>query len=326
MHNGISSEPANKSALRDYVPAARPSSASGAEYRPGTRGAAGQRFAGHHFARALRLHRLFRHGRRLMIVPLDHSVTDGPIARPGMSIDQLAGDLAASEVDAVVLHKGSLRHVRPALFRTMALIVHLSASSHHAPDPDAKYLVASVEEAVTLGADAVSVHVNLGSLDERGQLADLGAVAAACDRWNVPLLAMVYPRGPRIADPQDPELVAHAAALAADLGADVVKTTYPGSRASMAEVAASCPIPVIVAGGAPADSADQVLGFTRDALTGGAAGVAMGRNIFLAPDPRAMAGRVGRLVHQFGVARPGGLTAGGLTASALAAARREAGA
>ena len=102
---------------------------------------------------------------------------------------------------------------------------------------------------MTLGADAVSVHVNLGSLDERSQIADLAAVAGACDRWNMPLIAMVYPRGPRIADAHHPELVAHAAALAAALGADVVKTTYPGSRASMAEVAASCPIPVIVAGG-----------------------------------------------------------------------------
>jgi 2-amino-4,5-dihydroxy-6-oxo-7-(phosphonooxy)heptanoate synthase len=310
MHNGISSEPANRSALRDYVPAARPSPASGTDYGPGQLKAGDDRFAGYHFARAMRLHRLFRHGSKLMIVPLDHSVTDGPIARPGMSIDQLAGDLAASGVDAIVLHKGSLRHVRPALFRAMSLIVHLSASSHHAPDPNAKYLVASVEEAVTLGADAVSVHVNLGSLDERRQIADLGAVAGSCDRWNVPLIAMVYPRGPRIADPHHPELVAHAAAVAADLGADVVKTTYPGSRASMAEVAGSCPIPVIVAGGSPAATTDQVLGFTRDALVGGAAGVAMGRTIFTAPDPRAMAGRVGRLVRHLGAARPGTLEEG----------------
>src|SRR5213078_350051 len=97
-----------------------------------------------------------------------------------------------------------------------------------------------------------------------------------------------------------------------DLGADIVKTTYPGSPASMAEVAASCPIPVIVAGGSPADSADQVLGFTRDALVGGAAGVAMGRNVFMAAEPRAMARRVGRLVHQLGTARPGALAAGAL--------------
>jgi 2-amino-4,5-dihydroxy-6-oxo-7-(phosphonooxy)heptanoate synthase len=262
-------------------------------------------YPGYHFSRAMRLHRLFRHGSKLVVVPLDHSVTGGPIARRGGSIDELVADLAAGGVDAVVLHKGALRHVRHTRFGAMSLIVHLSAGSCHAPDPDAKYLVTSVEEALALGADAVSVHVNLGSPDERGQIADLGAVAAACDRWHLPLLAMVYPRGPRITSPHDPELVAHAAILAADLGADIVKTVYPGSCANMAEVTGACPIPVIVAGGSRMGSADRVLGFVSKALFGGAAGVAIGRNIFTAPDPRAMAERVTRLVRQHDGAEQG---------------------
>lgn len=140
-------------------------------------------FSGYHFSRAMRLHRLFRHGSRLVIVPLDHSVTDGPIVRRGRSLDQLVADLAASEVDAIVVHKGSLRQIRHTRFSAMSLIIHLLASSHHAPDPDAKYLVTSVEEALSLGADAVSMHVNLGSPDERRQIADLGAVAWSCDKW-----------------------------------------------------------------------------------------------------------------------------------------------
>lgn len=262
-------------------------------------------FTGHHFSKAMRLHRLFRHGSKLFIVPLDHSVTDGAIMPRGRSMDQLVADLAAGGADAVVMHKGSLQRIRHTRFAAMSLIIHLSASSSRAVDPDAKYLVTGVEEALALGADAVSVHVNLGSLDERRQVADLGAVAGACDRWNVPLLAMVYPRGPRVANPRDPELVAHAAVLAADLGADLVKTVYPGSAAGMAEVTAVCPIPVLVAGGAQADSADQVLDSLGDALLGGASGVAIGRNVFMAPDPRAMARRVANLVRRFDNAQLG---------------------
>jgi 2-amino-4,5-dihydroxy-6-oxo-7-(phosphooxy)heptanoate synthase len=273
--------------------------------RPGAPQRDDPAYPGYHFSRAMRLHRLFHHGGKLVVVPLDHSVTDGPIARRGGSMDELVADLAAGGVDAVVLHKGTLRHIGPTRFGAMSLIVHLSASSCHAPDPDAKYLVTSVEEALALGADAVSVHVNLGSAGERGQIAGLGAVAAACERWNLPLLAMVYPRGPRITSPHDPELVAHAAILAADLGADIVKTVYPGSCANMAEVTGACPIPVIVAGGSRMASADRVLGFVSKALFGGAAGVAIGRNIFMAPDPRAMAGRVTRLVRQHDEMRRG---------------------
>ncbi|MEU6931379.1 2-amino-3,7-dideoxy-D-threo-hept-6-ulosonate synthase [Streptomyces sp. 2RAF24] len=248
-------------------------------------------------ARSLRLRRLFRHrDQRLMVVPLDHSIADGPLTARG-GLDALVGQLVGNGVDAVVLHKGSLRHVRTDRFTGMSLIMHLSASTAHAPDPDAKYLVTGVEEALRQGADAVSVHVNLGSRDERQQIADLGAVADVCDRWNVPLLAMMYPRGPKISNPRDPELVVHTATLAADLGADIVKTLYTGSPDEMADIVEACPIPVIVAGGVRVDAEDQVLDFVGDAIRGGAAGVAMGRNVFQAPDPGAMARKISQIVH-----------------------------
>lgn len=248
------------------------------------------------FGRGLRLRRLFREGDgRLLVVPLDHSVTDGPL-RPG-ELDPLLGELAGTGVDAVVLHKGTLRHVDHGWFGGMSLILHLNASTRHAPDPDAKYLVAHVEEAVRAGADAVSVHVNLGSRQEARQVADLAAVAGECDRWNVPLLAMVYARGPGIADSHAAELVAHAALLAADLGADVVKTDYAGTPEEMADVVRDCPIPVIVAGGPRAADPEAVLAFVSDALRGGAAGVAMGRNVFQAEKPGRTAAAIARLVH-----------------------------
>lgn len=249
------------------------------------------------FARQLRLRRLYRHGDRLMIVPLDHSITDGPITG-GQGLDRLVGQLAGNGVDAVVLHKGSARHVAAHRFARTSLILHLSASTSLAADPNAKYLVASVEEALRLGADAVSVHVNLGSPQEMQQISDLAAVSEACDRWNMPLLAMVYPRGPSIVDPTDPALVAHAAILAADLGADIVKTVFPGSAEAMTDIARACPIPIVVAGGPRRDRVADVLAYVDETLRGGAGGVAMGRNIFQAPDPGAISRQIADLIHR----------------------------
>ncbi|KUF19184.1 2-amino-3,7-dideoxy-D-threo-hept-6-ulosonate synthase [Streptomyces silvensis] len=252
------------------------------------------------FGRGLRLRRLYGgDSGRLLIVPLDHSVTDGPLTA-GRTLDDLVGRLAASRVDAVVLHKGSLRAVRPGLFRDTSLIVHLSASTVHAADPNAKYLVATVEEALRLGADAVSVHVNLGSLEERRQIADMAAVAEACDRWNLPLLAMMYPRGPKIDNPRDPELVAHAVTLAADLGADLVKTVYVGDESEMRDLTRAAPLPVVAVGGPRAGDDRQVVAYVEEVLRGGAAGVAMGRNIFQAPDPGALAARLAAVIHAEG--------------------------
>jgi 2-amino-4,5-dihydroxy-6-oxo-7-(phosphonooxy)heptanoate synthase len=232
----------------------------------------------------------------LFLVPLDHSVSDGPLIRQG-SLDPLVGRLAGAGVDGVILHKGPLRYIQPDHFQDLSLIVHLSASTVHAPDPDAKYLVAGVEEALRLGADAVSVHINLGSTDEHRQIADLGRVGEACDRWNVPLLAMMYPRGPKISNPRDAELVMHAATIAVDLGADIVKTPYPGTSAEMRDVTRATPIPLIIAGGSPSGNEDKALGMISDALDGGAAGVAMGRTVFQAPDPGILARKISTLVH-----------------------------
>lgn len=253
-----------------------------------------------HFARSLRLRRLHHHTTSgLLITPLDHSISDGPVVPRGSSIDRLAGQLAAGGADAIVVHKGSLRHIHTERFADMSLIIHLNASTSQAADPDAKYVVTSVEDALRLGADAVSVHINLGSQDERQQISDLGQVADACDRWNLPLMAMVYPRGPHISDPRDPELVAHAVTIAADLGADMIKTVFPGSVSEMISLTAACPVPLLAAGGPQLSGEDDVLDFVNGTLHGGAAGVAMGRNIFQSADPEGLTGKVAGLVHQF---------------------------
>lgn len=253
-----------------------------------------------HAARSLRLRRLHHHSTAgLVIAPVDHSIADGPVVTRTQSLDKLMGQLAAGGVDAVVVHKGSMRHINPDRFAEMSLIVHLNASTARAVDPDAKYMVTAVEEAIRLGADGVSVHVNLGSVEEARQIQDLARIADACDRWNLPLMAMMYPRGPQISDPRDPALVAHAVTIAADLGADLVKTVYPGSVSRMLDLASVCPIPVLVAGGPRRGSEAELLEFVADALAGGAAGVAMGRNLFQAADPEKLAKRITRLVHHY---------------------------
>jgi 2-amino-4,5-dihydroxy-6-oxo-7-(phosphonooxy)heptanoate synthase len=231
----------------------------------------------------------------LFLVPLDHSVAHGPLA----TSDGLANIIEAvgrNGADGVVVHKGRVRFL-DSLGPRLALVVHLSASTSHAPDADHKVLVGDVEQAVRCGADAVSVHVNLGSNTEAAQLADLGRVASQSALWGIPLIAMIYPRGPRIADGTDPELVAHAASLAADLGADVVKTPFTGDVESMSDVVRSCPIPIITAGGEKAVSQERLYGGIEDVMRAGAAGVAVGRNVFQAHDVADVTRRISRIVH-----------------------------
>ncbi|MEU5769040.1 2-amino-3,7-dideoxy-D-threo-hept-6-ulosonate synthase [Streptomyces asoensis] len=230
------------------------------------------------------------------LVPLDHSLADGPVASAA-GFAGLVESMAANEVDGIIVHKGRVRFLPADALGRLALIVHLNGSTQHAPDVDAKILVGAVEEAVALGADGVSVHINLGSSTEAAQLTDLGTVAAGCARWGLPLLAMVYPRGPRISDPADPVLLAHAANVAADLGADIVKLPYTGSPLTMREVVEASPIPVVTAGGGVLEDSGKFLDVIDSTMESGVLGVAVGRNVFQAPDPGALARSVARRVH-----------------------------
>jgi 2-amino-4,5-dihydroxy-6-oxo-7-(phosphonooxy)heptanoate synthase len=245
--------------------------------------------------KALRLAKLSRpNDGRFLFVPLDHSVTNGPITS-GRGYNHLVRSLAAGGADAIIMHKGRVRLIDPQPLRHCGLIVHLSASTGHAPDPDAKVLVWQVEEAIRLGADGVSVHVNIGSADERAQLADLGAIAAGCAEWGMPLLAMMYPRGPQIADPHDPALLSHVVNIAADLGADIVKTAAAWPLERTAEVVENSPIPVLVAGGA--DDGADLNTFAKTVLAAGCGGLSVGRRIFGAPSPTDICAGLADIVH-----------------------------
>lgn len=248
--------------------------------------------------RALRLERLHRHGDRLLVAPLDHALAMGPLLSRAEDLDGLVGRLARGGADAVVLHKGAVRRVAARRWSDLSLIMHLNASTPVGDEPDEKYLVCSVEEALRSGADMVSVHVNLGARTEARQLQDLATVAAECDRWGVPLMAMAYPRGPGVADPYDPALVQHAVTAAAELGADVVKTVQVADPSDMQAITACCPVPVLVAGGPPRDRIEDLLRDVEAALEGGVGGLALGRTLFQASDPIRTTRAVARLVHR----------------------------
>jgi 2-amino-4,5-dihydroxy-6-oxo-7-(phosphooxy)heptanoate synthase len=244
------------------------------------------------------MHRRGAHhkGQGLFLVRLDHSVAQGPLSSSD-GFGRIVDEVGRNGADGIVIHKGRVRFLGRALPPDLALIIHLSASTRHAPDTDHKVLVTGVEQALRYGADAVSVHVNLGSESEAHQLADLGRVADVCALWGIPLIAMIYPRGPNIGDGSDAELVAHAASLAADLGADLVKTPYTGAVETMKEVVRSCPIPVITAGGEKADTEAVLYASIEDVMSAGVAGVAVGRNVFEARDVADVTRRIARIVH-----------------------------
>jgi class I fructose-bisphosphate aldolase len=246
----------------------------------------------------IRLERIInRETGRTVIVPMDHGVTVGPI--PGLiDMKTTVNQVASGGANAIVIHKGLVEGGHRRRGRDVGLIIHLSGSTALSPYPNAKTLVCSVEEAIKLGADAISIHVNIGNGSEKEMLADLGRVARDARDWGMPLLAMMYPRGEKIKDEYDADVIKHVARLGAELGADLIKVSYTGSVESFREVVKGCPVPVVIAGGPKMSSDKDILEMVKGAIEAGGAGVSIGRNVFQYRDPTRMVGAISLLVHE----------------------------
>ena len=245
----------------------------------------------------IRIERILdRNTRRTVIVPMDHGVTVGPI--PGLiQIPPAANLIAEGGANAAVVHRGAAMFGHRGYGKDLGLILHLSASTMMSPDSNRKVLVATVEDALQMGADAVSIHVNLGAEDEARMLRDFGTVSSACQRWGMPLLAMIYTRGPQIRNEYDVRYVRHAARVGAEMGADLVKVPYTGSPETFPEVTDGCASPVVIAGGEKVESDEDVLRMVHGAIAAGGAGASIGRNVFQHRAPAAMVRAIAAIVH-----------------------------
>jgi len=232
-------------------------------------------------------------GGRYLIVPMDHGITMGAVT--GLkNIEATIDGVTRGGADAVLTQKGIAPRVHPHK-NEKGYIVHLNASTTIGPDENDKRMSGTVEAAVRAGADAVSLHINVGSDYEPKQLEDLARVTDDAERLGIPVLAMAYARGPGV-DGSDPEALGHAVRFAEELGADLVKTGYSGDAESFEHVVESTRLPVVIAGGAKGTDRETVEA-VRGVIDAGGAGVSMGRSIFQHDDPEAITTAVSAVVH-----------------------------
>jgi fructose-bisphosphate aldolase/2-amino-3,7-dideoxy-D-threo-hept-6-ulosonate synthase len=243
----------------------------------------------------IRIERIMnRNTGRSVIVPMDHGFTLGQIE--GLTdMTKTISEVSDGGANAIVLHKGIVKRGHRRRGRDIGLIVHLSGSTSMNPDPNDKVLVCTVEEAIALGADAVSIHINLGAPNESKMLEEAATIVRDCNRWGVPLLVMIYPRGKGI-DPYSPGAVGHCVRVAEELGADLIKTNYTGDPVSFGKITAACSVPVFIAGGEKAGDRETLIAI-RDSVRAGGAGVCVGRNAFQRDNPRAFVEALCRVVH-----------------------------
>ena len=242
----------------------------------------------------IRLGRILKEG-KMLCIPMDHGISNGPIE--GLQ-DPVSTIYRCQDhgLTSVIINKGILKAMpKPP---NIGVLVHFSSSTSLSLAPNRKMLTGTVKEAAAMGADGVSLHINIGGREEPEMLEQLGLTAAQCHRWGMPLLAMMYPRGENVPNPHDPEIVAHVARIGAECGADIVKTLYTGDIDSFAQIVKSTPVPIVIAGGPKANTDLDILQMTEDAMTAGGKGVTYGRNIFAHRTPEKMVAALADIIFR----------------------------
>ncbi len=245
----------------------------------------------------IRLRRIFDPSGAILAVPLDHGFTLGPIAgllEPHKTVKQVVNGGAS----CVIIHKGLVRVVHNALRRNVAFLVHVSGSTNFSPRTSRKIQISTVTEALRLGADGVSCHINLGASEDVEMLQDFAELTRTADELGVPVLAMMYVRDDNGKERTDPVALAHAARVAEEAGADIVKISATPDGKDFDEVTQGIHIPIVIAGGAKKNDFGAFLQTVKRCVSAGAAGVSVGRNIFQASNPQVAMKKVADAVKE----------------------------
>lgn len=237
-----------------------------------------------------RLARIFRpvSGRTVMLA-IDHGYFQGPtsgLERVDVNIVPLV-----PYADALMLTRGMLRSTIPAA-SGKAIVLRASGGPSILRELSNEQIAVDAEDAIRLNASALAVQVHIGAEYETQTVHNLTRLVDLGNRYGIPVLG-VTAVGKNMT--RDAKYLRLASRICAELGAHFVKTYYVPE--GFETVTASCPVPVVMAGGKKIPEADA-LQLAFDAISRGAAGVDMGRNIFQSEAPAAMIQAVQKVVHE----------------------------
>lgn len=239
-----------------------------------------------------RLGRIFRAetGHTVMLAA-DHGYFLGPTSKLEVPKRTLAPLLPYA--DALMITRGVARTSIDASI-SPPLVLRISGGvSIIGADLAHETLTTSIKDAVRLNASAVAVSIFVGSEYERQSLINLSDAINEAQEYGMPVLAVTAVG--RELEKRDARYLGLACRIAAELGASFVKTYYCEDFSKVAE---ACPVPLVIAGGPKMETMRDALEMAHDAISQGAKGVDMGRNVWQSPAPVPMIQALRAIVHQ----------------------------
>lgn len=246
----------------------------------------------------VRMSRLVKNG-KVLLLAMDQGVEHGPKDFNDTNIDpDYVFDIAAKGgFTGFAVHKGLAYKYMHNYAGKVPLVLKLNGRTNIVPkDEIYSSPVATVKEAVALGADAIGYTLYVGSPSEARMFHEFGMIAAECKEYGMPSIVWAYPRGKHTKDEKSTESVGYAARCALELGADVVKVNYTGSVDSFRPVVRAAQKCMVISSGGDKLSDDDFIKKAQEVMSAGAVGFAVGRNVWQNEKPYEITERLKKVV------------------------------
>ncbi len=235
-------------------------------------------------------------GRRTFIMVIDQGIPRGyaPQIKDNMPI-WCSKD---SPWDAVFLHQGQVMANEDLFASKNALpfLIKLTSNSKDCPCTTVRSMISSVERAAALGASGVGINMFVGSDFEANHLTQFGEVVNECERYGMPLLVLANPA--KKEDNFTAEKLAYACMIAAEMGADIVKSEHPGTVEGHKMMVDACMCPLLFEESCLPFNAEGTLKSVENAMAAGCAGVFLGDRIWTEKDPVTLGRKVREIVYK----------------------------
>lgn len=236
---------------------------------------------------------------KYLFLAYDHGLEHGPGDLDDRSVDPnfILNIALGGSYNAVILQKGiAEKYWAGSKYQKIPLIVKLNGKTNIFQGEPYAPQFCSVKYAKYIGASAVGYTIYVGSEYEHIMLKEFGAIVEEAHSFRLPVIAWMYPRGKAVKNEASPEVVSYAARVGLEVGADMIKIKYPGSKESFRQsVNAAGRVKVVLSGG-PQVLEEEFLRIVKDAMDAGAVGIAVGRNVWQNEDPLAMTKRLKEII------------------------------
>lgn len=232
--------------------------------------------------KATRLNRLFSHpSGKFFSVAIDHFIGYNiTLPEELYDINDTIARIVTGKPDAITMQIGIAKKIWTNYAGQLPLILQSTLAR---PDDTAHEIIASAEDAVILGADAIAVVAFVRGNSEARYLKAVVDVVKDAEYYDLPVICHVYPRNFSGKEPSisfEPEDIAWAVHCALETGVDVIKTPFCGDVKAYAQIVNQTPVPVIAAGGPKQDTIQSAFELIADVMKSGAKGATIGRNVW----------------------------------------------